>query len=117
MFELAPLGVCDGQLVRTEWYVLSWHVCISFQGEFQSLSKPVESPVTAPPLPVPGSVDRMMYVWFTDYVANTAGYVYQTAGVLTYKVTPDMVRCSYISTAGYEYQTAGVLSYKWHLVW
>ena len=42
------------------------------------------------PLPAISSTDRMMYVWFTDYVANTAGAVYQAAGVLSYNVTPDM---------------------------
>jgi len=34
---------------------------------------------------------NMVYVWITDYVANTAGLAYQKAGKLQYKITPDMV--------------------------
>lgn len=59
-----------------------------------SVSKPVEAPVTPPPLPAISKTDRMMYVWLTDYVANTAGYVYQVAGALAYNVTPDKVNTS-----------------------
>lgn len=57
-----------------------------------SAVKPVEVPMSAPALPAVSKTDRMVYVWFTDYVANTAGYVYQAAGVLAYNVTPDMAR-------------------------
>ena len=56
-----------------------------------SAKSPVESPLSAPPLPPLSKADRMVYVWLTDYVANTAGYVYQAAGVMAYNVTPDMV--------------------------
>lgn len=30
-------------------------------------------------------------MWLTDYMANSAGFVYQTAGVLHYNITPSMV--------------------------
>ncbi len=56
-----------------------------------SVSKPVESSLSPAALPDPSATDKMLYVWFTDYVANTAGEVYQTAGAIKYKVTPDMV--------------------------
>ena len=61
------------------------------QGEFMSAVKPVEAPMSAEPIPAPTGTDKMMYVWLTDYVANTAGYVYTIAGQLAYNVTPDMV--------------------------
>jgi len=32
-----------------------------------------------------------MYVWLTDYIANTAGFVYQEAGFLQYNITPSTV--------------------------
>ena len=67
----------------------------SFKGEFMSAAKPVELPMAPPALPAPSKTDRMIYVWLTEYVANTAGYVYQAAGVLAYNITPDKVRqCS-----------------------
>ena len=57
-----------------------------------SVSKSVEAPMSPVALPAMSKTDRMLYVWFTDYVANTAGFVYYTAGKLAYNVTPDMVR-------------------------
>ncbi|XP_070536307.1 bactericidal permeability-increasing protein-like isoform X2 [Ptychodera flava] len=33
----------------------------------------------------------MVYMWVTDYVVNTAGYVFQEIGKLTYNITDDMV--------------------------
>lgn len=58
-----------------------------------SISNPVSDGVgPQQPLPEPTSYDRMMYVCISDYVANTAGMVYQNTGALQYTVTPDMVR-------------------------
>lgn len=34
----------------------------------------------------------MVYVWMTEYLINTAGFVYQESGILAYNITPDMVR-------------------------
>jgi len=56
------------------------------------VKEPVESGLLPTPLPDPsGSTDKMMFIWFTDYVANTAGEVYQKAGALAYQLTPDKV--------------------------
>lgn len=53
---------------------------------------PVEAPFSPLPLPpVADTSSNMVYVWITDYVANTAGLVYQKAGKLQYKITPEMV--------------------------
>ncbi len=59
-----------------------------------SVKKPVELPLTPPTLPAPSKTDKMIYVWLTDYVGDTAGYIYQQAGLLAYNVTPDMVPSS-----------------------
>ena len=61
------------------------------QGEFFAIADPVEAPFTPPPLPPVNDTSRMMYVWLTDYIANTAGFVYQSAGFLQYNVTPNTV--------------------------
>ncbi len=69
---------------------------LSLQGEFTSVREPNKdvpfSPSPLPPLP-PSSQEkcRMVYLWATDYVANTASLVYMEAGYLQYNVTPDMV--------------------------
>ena len=69
--------------------------CLSFcalvQGEFLSISDPKEAPFTPSPLPNVSSVNAMVYVWLTDYLVNSAGFVYQSAGKLTYTITPDQV--------------------------
>ena len=59
------------------------------------MTDPEEAPFTPPPLPsLPPSSEaecRMVYLWVTDYLANTAAMVYMQAGYLQYNVTPDMV--------------------------
>ena len=35
-----------------------------------------------------------MYLWLSDYMADTAGYVYQKAGVLQYQMTPENTHVS-----------------------
>lgn len=47
--------------------------------------------MSPPVLPAVSQTDKMIYVWLTDYVADTAGFVYQKGGELAYNVTPDMV--------------------------
>ena len=38
-----------------------------------------------------------MYLWMTDYVANTASAVYQKAGILSFTISDDMVCCVVIA--------------------
>ena len=54
----------------------------------------------------------MMYVWLTEYIADTAGFVYQQAGMLNYNVTPNMVSTLY-SIATTQYLKAHVVFYDW----
>jgi hypothetical protein len=61
------------------------------QGEFFSISNHQEAPFTPNPLPSVNDTGKMMYVWLTEYMADTAGFVYQQAGQLNYNVTPSMV--------------------------
>ena len=59
------------------------------QGEFYNRNHPQEAPFPPPPLPGVQATERMMYLWLSDYMADTAGYVYQKAGVLQYQMTPE----------------------------
>ena len=61
------------------------------KGEFESLAHPMEAPFSPPPLPPISSTSKMMYIWLTEYVVNTAGLVYHETGFLAYNVTPDKV--------------------------
>ena len=64
------------------------------------MSDPEEYPFQPSPLPPVSSHDyseKMMYVWMTDYVANSAAVVYQKAGLMSYTITDDMVCvCVYV---------------------
>ena len=61
------------------------------KGEFLSAIIPKEAPFSPTPLPPESESDKMAYIWLTDYVVNTAGLVYQEAGILNKTVTPSMV--------------------------
>ena len=61
------------------------------KGEFLSAIIPKEAPFSPTPLPPESESDKMAYIWLTDYVVNTAGLVYQEAGILNETVTPSMV--------------------------
>ena len=61
------------------------------QGEFYAIAKPQEAPFTPTPLPAVNDTGKMLYVWLTEYIADSAGFVYQQAGILNYNVTPKMV--------------------------
>lgn len=73
---------------------LSQILC-NFKGEFQSATAPKEAPFSPAPLPPDSKPAKMACVWVTDYILNTAGLVYQDAGILNETVTPSMV--SYFS--------------------
>ena len=67
---------------------------MKLQGEIQSVSDPEEYPFAPSPLPPVSGHDyseKMMYVWMTDYVANSAAVVYQKAGLMSYTITDEMV--------------------------
>jgi len=71
----------------TSTYIETQH-----KGEIFLATDPVEAPFSPLPLPpVADTSSKMVYVWITDYVANTAGLVYQKAGKLQYKITPEMI--------------------------
>lgn len=65
------------------------------QGEFMSRAHPTEAPFSPPPLPGVSETDRMTYFWLSEYMANTASYVYQKAGAFKHTLTPENVKVKY----------------------
>ena len=63
------------------------------QGEFLLVHNPVDVPFSPSLLPniTSSRQNRMLYLWVTDYVANSAGYIFQKAGILRHTITPNMV--------------------------
>ena len=62
------------------------------QGEFMSRAHHTEAPFSPPPLPGVSETDRMTYFWLSEYMANTASYVYQKAGAFKHTLTPENVK-------------------------
>lgn len=73
------------------------NLMVCFQGEFfvekESDTMVPFSPPLLPPLPTSGdSIGKMVFLWLTDYMANTAALVYMRLGTLSYSVTPELVK-------------------------
>ncbi|XP_059586416.1 bactericidal permeability-increasing protein [Alligator mississippiensis] len=64
---------------------------VNLKGEFFSLAHRLPAPFPPPALAFPTEHDRMVYLGASSYFFNTAGFVYQTAGVLVFNITDDMV--------------------------
>ena len=69
------------------------NTCTScFQGEFLSVTDPtIEAPFSPSSLPPFSKSGKMVSLWVTDYMANTAALVYKRDGYLNYNITPNMV--------------------------
>ncbi|XP_036899938.1 bactericidal permeability-increasing protein [Sturnira hondurensis] len=61
------------------------------KGEFFSLAHRSPPPFTPPTLAFPTHHDLMVYLGISDYFFNTAGLVYQQAGVLNLTLKDDMI--------------------------
>ena len=57
------------------------------QGEFMN-----RAPLSPPPLPGVSETDWMTYFWLSEYMANTASYVYQKAVAFKHTLTPENVK-------------------------
>lgn len=69
------------------------NVIFEFQGEFKAVGNlDSRSPFVPAPLPSLDEVDRMIYIWLTDYLFNTASFVYHEQGALRTIIRPSNVR-------------------------
>ena len=71
-------------------YVESFH-----KGEFFSVADKSEAPFSPSPVPSPAWTPRMMTIWLSDYVANTAGYALFEHGALEFNISKDDVPPEY----------------------
>uniref|UniRef100_UPI00358E3D8B bactericidal permeability-increasing protein-like isoform X1 n=2 Tax=Myxine glutinosa TaxID=7769 RepID=UPI00358E3D8B len=66
-------------------------VDLSCKGSFKSISHPVEPPFTALPMNMDNATDKMLYLGVSEYLFNTAGFAFHSAGALNYLITNDMI--------------------------
>ncbi|XP_043566116.1 bactericidal permeability-increasing protein-like [Chiloscyllium plagiosum] len=64
---------------------------LPLKGEFYNLLHRADVPFSAPPLDFLVDYDRMLYIGFSEYFFNTAGYVFNSVGDLSINITDDML--------------------------
>lgn len=78
-------------------YYLSFHLSLSLslacflQGEFYNIGQHKEPPFSPTPFSLPPQDSNMLYIGLSAFSLNSAGFVYNNAGVLSLYVTDDMV--------------------------
>lgn len=66
-------------------------VDLSCKGSFYSIPHPVEPPFTALPMNMDNATDKMLYFGVSEYLFNTAGFAYHSAGALNYLITNNLI--------------------------
>ncbi|PIK58086.1 putative bactericidal permeability-increasing protein [Apostichopus japonicus] len=61
------------------------------KGEVYQKGNHTEAPYEIPTIPSDPDQSKMVFMWMTDYVANSAGYVLQNTGFFQYNVTQDNI--------------------------
>ncbi|XP_073539956.1 bactericidal permeability-increasing protein-like [Phyllobates terribilis] len=67
------------------------YVDVQLKGEFFELSHRTPPPFSPPTLTLPADHSLMVYFGVSDYLFNTAGFVYFSAGKLVFNVTDSMI--------------------------
>ncbi|XP_018413171.1 PREDICTED: bactericidal permeability-increasing protein [Nanorana parkeri] len=66
-------------------------VDVQLKGEFFEMSHRTPPPFSPPSLSLPSEHNLMIYFGISDYLFNTAGFVYHSAGKLIFNVTDNMI--------------------------
>ena len=82
--------IFDYSLVRDPVFT-SQYMATEHKGELRSPSHPQEFSFSPFPLPAIQKTDRMLYIWMSTYIANTAVATYQKAGMLQMRITPELI--------------------------
>ncbi|KAJ0023357.1 hypothetical protein NQD34_003256 [Periophthalmus magnuspinnatus] len=69
-------------------------VDLSLKGEFYNVGKHQEPPFIPNVFSMPPESNNMLYLGLSSYTANSAGFVYTTAGALSLYITDDMIPAS-----------------------
>lgn len=64
------------------------------KGEFYNIGKHQEPPFSPEAFSLPSQGNKMLYIGLSSFTANSAGFVYFTAGALSLYITDDMIPAS-----------------------
>lgn len=68
---------------------------LSLKGEFYNIGQHKEPPFSPTPFSLPAQDSNMMYIGLSAFTLNSAGFVYNNAGVLSLYITDDMIPSSF----------------------
>ncbi|XP_075756988.1 bactericidal permeability-increasing protein isoform X2 [Pelodiscus sinensis] len=88
--QLDPFAAFDYSLVSKPMIARD-HGDMDLKGEFYGVGKHTESPFSPAPFLLPDEGDRMLLLGLSEFSANSAAFVYFTAGALRKKLTDSMI--------------------------
>nr|XP_025962866.1 lipopolysaccharide-binding protein-like [Dromaius novaehollandiae] len=88
--QLDPVAAIDYSLLQRP-EITAEHGDVSLKGEFFGVAGHRQSPFSAAPVLLPAAREPMLLLAVTDFVANSAAFVYFTAGALRWTVTGSML--------------------------
>ncbi|XP_077430020.1 bactericidal permeability-increasing protein-like [Vanacampus margaritifer] len=71
--------------------ILNSSIGLSLKGEFYNIEKHQETPFPAAVFSLPPQNNKMLYFGLSAFTANSAAFVYNTAGALSLYITDDMI--------------------------
>ncbi|XP_073323956.1 bactericidal permeability-increasing protein-like [Pagrus major] len=71
--------------------VTTSYIDLNLKGEFYNIGNHQEPPFSPKAISLPPQVNNMVYISLSAYTANSAGFVYKRAGILSQDVTDDMI--------------------------
>ncbi|XP_032897150.1 bactericidal permeability-increasing protein-like [Amblyraja radiata] len=89
-FKINPFAEVDYSLVN-QIQISNNAMDLDFKGQFYRVGKNKDPPFKPPPISLPSQSNRMLYLGISDFLANSAGFVYYEAGVLQMKITDKMI--------------------------
>ena len=88
--KVENLAMINYTLTQDPSYTDSY-MAVFLKGAFQPQNQQIPIPFTPAPFPPVKTDGRMLYVWLSDYILNSAGYVLQQTGILHYTITPKLI--------------------------
>ncbi|XP_078275362.1 bactericidal permeability-increasing protein-like [Rhinoraja longicauda] len=64
---------------------------LDFRGQFYRVGQRKDPAFKPPPISLPSESTHMLYLGISDFLANSAGFVYYEAGILQMKITDKMI--------------------------
>ncbi|OCT56501.1 hypothetical protein XELAEV_18000008mg [Xenopus laevis] len=88
--KIDQISAIDYSLTGPPSVMANW-IDVLLKGEFFDISHRTTPPFSPPVMSLPPEQDLMVYFAVSEYLFNTAGFVYQDAGALVFNLTDDMI--------------------------